>query len=142
MVKGMDTQQVPATTRPRPRDRVLVIPDLADLHGPSGGMLTLPLWLRWQENRTFDLDKPAMRQWVYEIVLREASATADLTEHLNAAVLTEVWPRLFLPRPVQAAWESQHPQLQAAAPAVQRCRGAARPRPAAGRSVPAAAGLR
>jgi hypothetical protein len=97
----------------RPGRRALVIADLADLRGPASGTVELPIWLFWQPNRTFDLDDPAIRRWVYQIVLREASRAGDLTEYLNAAVLAELWPDLRLPRGVRQAWEELHPSLAA-----------------------------
>jgi hypothetical protein len=95
----------------RPGRRALVIADLGDLRGPVGGTVELPIWLFWQPNRTFDLDDPAIRRWVYQIVLREASRPEDLTGYLNAAVLAELWPDLRLPRGVRQAWEEAHPSL-------------------------------
>jgi len=71
----------------------------------------LPIWLFWQPNRTFDLGDAAIRRWVYQIVLREASRPEDLTEYLNREVLTELWPDLTLPRGVRRAWEELHPAL-------------------------------
>ncbi len=95
----------------RPGHRTLVIADLADLRGPAGGTVELPLWLFWQPNRTFNLDDPAIRRWVYQIVLREASRPGDLTRYLNGAVLAALWPDLSLPRGVRRAWEELHPSL-------------------------------
>lgn len=58
----------------RPRRRVIAVRDLAALHGPAHGSVTLPLWLYWSgPSPAFDLDDPFMRRWLYEIVLREAS---------------------------------------------------------------------
>lgn len=95
----------------RPGRRTLVIEDLADLHGPAGGTVELPIWLFWHPNRTFDLDDPAIRRWVYQIVLREASRPEDLSRYLNGEILVELWPDLRLPAGVRRAWEEQHPSL-------------------------------
>jgi hypothetical protein len=95
----------------RPGRRTLVIADLADLRGPAGGSVELPIWLFWHPNRTFDLDDPAIRRWVYQIVLREASRPEDLTLYLNGEVLAAIWPDLRLPRGVRRAWEELHPSL-------------------------------
>jgi hypothetical protein len=95
----------------RPGHRTLVIADLADLRGPVSGTVELPIWLFWQPNRTFDLDDPAIRRWVYQIVLREASRPEDLTGYLNGAELRAIWPALRLPRGVRRAWEELHPSL-------------------------------
>jgi hypothetical protein len=97
----------------RPGRRTLVIADLADLRGPAGGLVELPLRLFWQPQRTFDLDDPAIRRWVYQIVLREASRPEDLTRYLNAEILAGLWPGLRLPKGVRQAWEELHPSLAA-----------------------------
>ena len=101
----------------RPGRRALVIADLADLRGPAGGAVELPLWLFWQPNRTFDLDDPAIRRWVYQIVLREASRPEDLTRYLNGETLAGLWADLCLPRGVRRAWEELHPSLAVSAAA-------------------------
>jgi hypothetical protein len=95
----------------RPGRRALVIVDLTDLRGPADGTVELPIWLFWHPNRTFDLDDRALRRWVYQIVLREASRPEDLTTYLNGEILVELWPDLPLPRGVRRAWEEQHPSL-------------------------------
>jgi hypothetical protein len=116
----MDTAQtaafVAARHQARPGRGVLVAADLADLHGPAAGSVELPLSLFWSApERTFDLDDPEMRAWMYEIVLREAVQPGDLLDYLDQGTLIGLWPRLFLPRGVRRAWEDQHPALRAAA---------------------------
>jgi hypothetical protein len=92
-----------------------VAPDLAGLRGPVTGTVELPLWLFWsQPDHTFDLADPDMRQWMYEIVLREAGSLEDLTTYLDRDTLIALWPRLYLPRGVRQAWEDQHPALRSA----------------------------
>ncbi|MGH3250930.1 MAG: hypothetical protein ACRDOI_32640 [Trebonia sp.] len=98
----------------RPGRRALVIEDLADLRGPAGGTVELPIWLFWQPNRTFDLDEPGIRRWLYQIVLREASRPEDLATFLNGEVLVGLWPDLRLPKGVRRAWEERHPSLSPA----------------------------
>lgn len=98
----------------RPGRKVLVVTDLADLHGPVNGTVELPHRLCWQPKRTFDLDKPPMRRWIYEIVLREAVRPEDLSAFLDRDTLVAIWKDLFLPRGVRRAWEEQHPVLAAA----------------------------
>jgi hypothetical protein len=100
--------------RARPARRVLVAPDLSELAGPTSGVVELPTRLFWNPDRTFDLNKPFMLRWCYENVLREATRLDDLGDFLDAATLLRVWHELFLPRPVRAAWEQQHPVLRAA----------------------------
>ena len=99
----------------RPGRSAVVVPDLADLRGPVTGTVELPLWLSWsQPDRTFDLADPDMRQWLYEIVLREAGSREDLTTYLDRDTLIALWPRLYLPKGVRLAWEDQHPALRSA----------------------------
>jgi len=95
----------------RPGRRALVAASLDDLRGPAGGTVELPIWLFWHPNRTFDLDDPAIRRWVYQIVLREASRPEDLTRYLNGETLRQLWPDLRLPKGVRRAWEERHPSL-------------------------------
>jgi len=98
----------------RPGRRVLVIDDLADLHGPTTGTVELPLRLFWSlPDHRFDLDDPDMRLWYYQTVLREASRAEDLTTYLDSATLIALWPDLYLPKGVRRAWEERQPALRA-----------------------------
>ncbi len=99
----------------RPGRQVLVIDDLADLRGPTAGIVELPMRLFWHPNRVFDLDEPGIKRWVYQIVLREATRPEDLAAHLDGATLARLWPDLRLPRGVRQAWEAGHPSLLVAA---------------------------
>jgi hypothetical protein len=102
----------------RPGRSVLVAADLADLRGPVTGTVELPLWLYWSSpDHTFDVDDPDMRQWLYQIVLREAATPEDLTRYLHGDTLIALWPDIYLPRDVRRAWEDRHPVLRAVAPA-------------------------
>jgi hypothetical protein len=99
----------------RPGRRALVAADLADLHGPAGGTVELPLRLFWSlPGHRFDLDDPDTRHWYYETVLRESSRPEDLTAYLDGVTLVRLWPDLFLPKGVRRAWEELHPSLRAA----------------------------
>lgn len=92
---------------------MLVAARLADLRGPARGTVELPLRLFWSApDRTFDLDDLDMLRSMYEKVLREAARAGDLSAYLNSDRLVEVWPDLFLPKDVRAAWEEQHPVLR------------------------------
>lgn len=118
---GMDTVR-PGAVRTqhlaRPGRRAIVVTDLADLHGPAHGSVTLPLWLYWSgASPAFDLDKPFMRRWLYQTMLREAAAPEDLTSYLDRDTLIGLWPDLHLPKGVRQAWEEHHPVLRAAAAA-------------------------
>ena len=111
------TATLPAPQQARPGRRALVVTDLAALAGPTTGSVELPLRLFWCPDRTFDLAAPGMLAWMYQTVLREATRPEDLTDFLDGTTLVALWPDLFLPRGVRAAWEEQHPVLRAAATA-------------------------
>jgi transcriptional regulator with XRE-family HTH domain len=99
----------------RPGRPALVVPDLADLRGPTTGTVELPLWLYWsQPNFGFDLDDLEMRKWMYEVVLREAGSPEDLTTYLDRDTLIALWPQLYLSTAVRDAWEERHPALRSA----------------------------
>ena len=100
----------------RPGRRAIVVTDLAALRGPVRGTVELPLRLFWSSpDRTFDLDKPFMRRWFYQTVLREASRPEDLTGYLDRDLLIALWPDLHLPAGVRQAWEEYHRVLRAGA---------------------------
>jgi hypothetical protein len=93
---------------------VLVIKDLADLHGPVSGTVTLPLEVFWsgtEDSSRFDLGSPVRLKVMYRTVVREARSPEHLTDFLDGATLISLWPRLVLPPQVRAAWEEQHPEL-------------------------------
>ena len=99
---------------------VLVAASLADLRGPTSGVVELPLRLYWSApDRIFSLDDLAERQKVYTIVVREARRPDDLAVFLDGGMLIALWPDIFLPGPVRRAWEDEYPGLRSAAlPAV------------------------
>jgi hypothetical protein len=102
----------------RPGRRAVVVADLASLRGPLHGRVEQPLRLFWSSpDRSFDLDIPFMRRWLYQIVLREASRPEDLTGYLDRETLIGLWPQLCLPAGVRQAWEEFHPVLRGVAAA-------------------------
>jgi hypothetical protein len=111
----MDAAATWAPYQARPGRRVLVVTDLAALHGPASGMVELPLRLFWSSpDRSFDLDDPDMLRSMYETVLGEAIRAEELTTYLNGDKLAAIWPDLHLPKGVRRAWEERHPRLRAA----------------------------
>ena len=99
----------------RPGRRVLVIADLADLRGPAGGKVILPLRLYWSPaGRIWDLDDPYALREMYQVVLNEAIREGELAGWLNGPRLVETWRDLYLPRGVRRAWEEHHEVLRAA----------------------------
>lgn len=95
----------------RPGRMAVLVDDLDELRGPSGGLVELPHHLLWQPDRTVDLDDGWDREWAYSLVLREALTVADLRAWLDGATLRRLWPSLNLPTAVRRAWETRHPGL-------------------------------
>ncbi|MGS2619972.1 hypothetical protein ACVCAH_36695 [Micromonospora sp. LZ34] len=98
----------------RPGRPAVVARTLAELTGPTRGVVELPVRLMWCADRTFDLGDPDQLLWMYENVLRETTRTEDLRRLINGRTLRRVWRLLNLPRGVRAAWEDRHRGLRAA----------------------------
>ncbi|MCX4472143.1 hypothetical protein OOK41_17825 [Micromonospora sp. NBC_01655] len=96
----------------RPGRPAVVTPTLAELTGPTRGVVELPVHLMWNANRSFDLGDPDDLLWMYENVLRETTHAGELRELVNGHLLRQVWPMLNLPRGVRAAWEHRHRVLR------------------------------
>jgi hypothetical protein len=104
-----------ARYRARPGRPACVITDLSKLHGPTSGVVQLPLRLYWSgPSPSFSLSDEWDRQRLYEIVLREACTTDELATYLNQNMLLQLWSRLYLPTGVKRAWEDCHPTLRSA----------------------------
>jgi hypothetical protein len=71
-----------------PTDWTVVIPDHIDATNPR---------------RVYDLDDPAERKYVYEVVLADGTS-ADINRLIARAVLLELWDGLYLPQEVRSAW--------------------------------------
>lgn len=115
----MDVEQATAVRTKhwhRPGKRAVVVTDLDYLHGPASGTVVLPHWLYWSPaGHAWDLDDPEQARSMYEHVLNNVVEASDLTSYLNAATLAAIWPQLWLPKGLRAAWEEYHPQLRAVA---------------------------
>ncbi|MGC5022809.1 hypothetical protein [Micromonospora sp. DT47] len=98
----------------RPGRPAVVARTLAELAGPTRGVVELPVRLMWHADRTFDLADPDQLLWMYENVLRETTRAEDLRHLINGRTLRRVWRRLNLPRGVRQAWESRHRGLRTA----------------------------
>ncbi len=98
----------------RPGRPAVVARTLAELAGPTRGVVELPVRLMWNAERTFDLGDPDQLLWMYENVLRETTRSEDLRALINGRTLRRVWRLLNLPRGVRQAWESRHRGLRAA----------------------------
>lgn len=90
---------------------VVVVDDLTRLHGPSTGVVTLPITLNWTPRIRYDLATETAARSLYQVVLREAHTEAEIETYLNADVLHRLWPSLTLPRAVREFWQAQHPTL-------------------------------
>ena len=88
---------------------------LAELTGPTEGLMELPITIDWGPKRVYDMGREAERRIVYERVLREAATTDEVARYVNGAVLVTVWSRLFLPQRIREVWEQRFPELSRAA---------------------------
>ena len=84
---------------------------LAELCGPTRGMVVLDRWLDWSGSPGYDLDDPGDLQVMYQTVLNEAASPADLHRWLDADILRRVWVDLWLPGSLRALWEARFPEL-------------------------------
>ena len=101
-----------ATAPAWPRGACCCLANLRELAGPDHGIVELPIELfSSSPDRRFDVEDPAQRQWLYEVVVRDSRRREHLIRYLNRELLLKDWPQLFLPRSVRARWEHQHPQL-------------------------------
>jgi len=91
--------------------RVVVAVDLHALQGPLQGRRQLPLHLDSSARPFYDFGSAGDRAQAYQLVLLEAAETADLEQWLQHDELLRLWPELYLPRHVRAAWQGEHPVL-------------------------------
>ncbi len=106
---GHELVAVPVVTfseRLSRRGRVFAVPDRLSRLPVSRAMatITLPLHVSWSEpGRLSHLADRAQRARVYEVLLREGRP-ADILEHVDGALLVDLWDELVLPRDVRDAW--------------------------------------
>ena len=91
--------------------RVVVATDLAALRGPVSGRWQLPLHLDASARAVYDFADPDEREEAYQLVLLEAASPGDLEQWLDGTELLRLWPVLYLPRVVRAAWQAEQPAL-------------------------------
>lgn len=92
-------------------------PGLDELRGPGRGCVTVDRWTVWSGRSTFDLEDDRQVAVLYETVLREATASAQLAALVDRATLVRLWPHLVLPPHLRARWETRFPELDRARPA-------------------------
>lgn len=84
--------------------------NLDALHGPTEGVVTLPLSVYWGPDPTADLSTPDGLEKAYENVIREG--TTDIQEALlDRDLLQHIWPQLRLPKRCRDLWEARFPGL-------------------------------
>jgi hypothetical protein len=85
---------------------------LDELHGPTQGVVDLPLHLAWSGMTSYDLGKPRQCMGLYRTVLHEGLRD-DLPRYLNRDLLLQLWPvlRTLVGRTVRTVWEDAFPQL-------------------------------
>ncbi|MGN9911101.1 hypothetical protein ACTMTJ_26450 [Phytohabitans sp. LJ34] len=86
---------------------------LADLHGPTSGVVRLERRLNWSGQASYDLANPRRLASMYETVLREATHPEELAEWLDGPTLVRLWPSLVVPPEVRRLWEARFPELAA-----------------------------
>ncbi|MBT2404953.1 MULTISPECIES: hypothetical protein [unclassified Streptomyces] len=96
----------------REKFRLRLPESLDELHGPTGGVVELPLHMAWSGMTSYDMDKPRQRMGLYRTVLHEGLRD-DLRRYLNQDLLLQLWPvlRTLVGRSVRAVWEDAFPQL-------------------------------
>jgi hypothetical protein len=97
----------------RPGRTPVVAPDLAELRGPTHGVVELPQRLLWARDPRVDLDQPGGLEWMYALILREAVSPVELTRFLDGPTLARIWKRLYLPSGLRESWQARHPELAA-----------------------------
>ncbi|WP_406131493.1 hypothetical protein [Streptomyces sp. NBC_00989] len=89
---------------------------LTELHGPTKGVVELPLHVAWSGLSAYDLDNPRQRMGLYRTVLHEG-LREDLPRYLNQELLLQMWPilRTLVGRTVRMVWEDAFPEFAARA---------------------------
>ncbi|MFJ8804425.1 hypothetical protein [Streptomyces sp. NPDC102487] len=96
----------------REKFRLRLPESLDDLHGPTQGVVELPLHMAWSGMTSYDMSKPRQRMGLYRTVLHEGLRD-DLPRYLNQDLLLQLWPvlRTLVGRTVRAVWEDAFPKL-------------------------------
>ena len=101
----------PQGSRYQDQRRYVVAAGLAELRGPTHGVVRLERSLDWSGDPSYDLDDPGDLAVMYQTILNQASTPAQLHRWLDAETLARIWPTLWLPTRVRAAWEATFPEL-------------------------------
>jgi len=95
------------------RSGITVAEDLDRLHGPTTRATSLPLAIEASPRTAYDFGDAHQRAEAYRVVLTEALTQDDLVCWLDRDELVQVWPDLYLPRDIRAAWQARQPVLAA-----------------------------
>jgi len=85
---------------------------LAALHGPSSGLIELPITVHWGPRRRYDLDDGQQATFAYQQIVREGTPAIQ-EALLNQRLLRHVWHKLVLPERCRATWRAVFPELAA-----------------------------
>lgn len=88
---------------------------LADLAGPTEGLVLLPRTVAWTGRREYDISSTADVRVLYERVLTEAPDAGVLSAVLDTELLRRVWSEMVLPVSVRRLWEARFNELSSAA---------------------------
>ncbi|MET8978046.1 hypothetical protein ABZX85_20775 [Streptomyces sp. NPDC004539] len=89
------------------------MPDsLDELHGPTHGVVDLPLHMAWSGMTSYGLGKPRQRMGLYRTVMHEGLHD-DLPRYLDEDLLLQLWPvlRTLVGRTVRTVWEDAFPEV-------------------------------
>lgn len=83
---------------------------LDELHGPSSGLVSPPrrLWWSGDEDTKFDLGNRSQAAELYEAIFEAARTYDDITGHLDAGLLTELWPELGMRRATRQEYRKEY----------------------------------
>ncbi|MGH8890467.1 MAG: hypothetical protein ACRDV3_12040 [Acidothermaceae bacterium] len=90
---------------------IIVAASLAELTGPTVGVLELPRNLVWSGQASFDFGDDQDLLAAYKIVLVESMRVEYVQQWLNEATLRRLWPQLRLPVAVRDRWQRAFPEL-------------------------------
>jgi len=79
-------------------------PDWTGADAPTQGAVLIPDHVDpTNPRRVYELDDPAERKYLYEIVLTDGTA-ADVKRFIARSILVDLWGRLYLPASIRTAW--------------------------------------